>query len=111
LEEGGGEDQAGGLLAGVKALLHTVHLQAMVHGLVPTTRVAWPPCPESSSFPQLVKCLTPFGTAMLPEVVQVPQESVNGLTGGFSTTYIKFLTKQKAYSQILQVNLPAHLPW
>ncbi len=39
-----------------------------------------------------------------PAAVQVPQESVNALTGSLKPVYIKFLTKGKAYSQIFQVH-------
>lgn len=37
---------------------------------------------------------------LVPRVRKVPQES-KGLTGGIDSTYIKYLTKAKAFSKII----------
>jgi hypothetical protein len=42
---------------------------------------------------------------LVPRVRGVPQQS-RTLTGGISSQYIQYLTKPKAYSQILQVGAP-----
>jgi hypothetical protein len=39
---------------------------------------------------------------LVPRVRRVPQEPL-GLTGSISSSYIQFLTKPKAYGQIIQV--------
>ena len=41
---------------------------------------------------------------LVPRVRQVPMNSVSPLTGAIATSYVKYLTKTKAFSQILSVS-------
>lgn len=43
-------------------------------------------------------------TTIVPKIRRVPQDNINPLTGTINPAYIQYLTKPKAYGQILSVS-------
>jgi hypothetical protein len=79
--------------------------EPLIRGPASPAALHWlPPAPKH--LPRCAAAERPEEVAgyLVPRVRRVPQEAV-ALTGAINTTYIQYLTKPKAYSQILQVGL------
>lgn len=69
------------------------------------------PCsPTLPAHPFSAETPDEVATTIVPKIRRVPQDNINPLTGTINPAYIQYLTKPKAYGQILSVGWVVGFP-